>query len=681
MLESTTYPKFDYLFAGAGASATLLLMSMERRGLLKNKKILVIDPDSKIHNDKTYCFWAKPTDEISINCKHLISQKWEEMCVNGRALEPIKPLEYMQIASIDVYHEMRRILENYHIQRIQTNVVSIEAINEGLKVITEEGVWQSAQVFDSRPPTYLTAKKNEVHLKQSFIGFVVQPENKEETKQAIDLMDFRIEQQGYTQFIYVLPYDSGKILVELTRFGKEILDPISAEPILNEYITKRFGTCTVSHIETGCIPMSTLRISENTLPGLIAIGGRNGAIKPSTGYAFKNMFKHAEKLAEGMQMAISPIKQESPKRFRFYDRLLLLILNNHPEAGSGIFKALFDKNKLINVLQFLDEKTSLSQDIRILISLPIKPFLIAWHLDAKVRFQYLAAPIFLFLFTLVLWAIHIITPSIFEPIQIGIFTTGLFFLGIPHGAVDHLLVKEKQKQNIRLTFVISYLSKAFALLLLWLFVPNLALLFFLLYSAWHFGEADMHEWQFKKKRTLNNWVWGILLLGILLLGHLPETNQILGNMKANTIPLTNKISMAITMVLGIISILWAYWERRLAMFISATILLVCVQLPLITSFGIYFIGQHSLNGWTHIKKGLHLNNKQVFVKALPFNLAAFILFGVLLYYFNSFTSKSTLDEWMKTFFIFISCISFPHIIAMNKFYQLIGNQFFYDSKK
>jgi Brp/Blh family beta-carotene 15,15'-monooxygenase len=316
-----------------------------------------------------------------------------------------------------------------------------------------------------------------------------------------------------------------------------------------------------------------------------------------------------------------------------------------------------------------------------LISLPIKPFLIAWHLDAKVRFQYLAAPIFLFLFTLVLWAIHIITPSIFEPIQIGIFTAGLFLLGIPHGAVDHLLVKEKQKHNIRLAFVISYLSKAFAFLLLWLFVPNLALLFFLIYSAWHFGEADMHEWQFKKKRTLNNWIWGIFLLGILLLGHLPETNQILGNMKVNTIPLTNKISIAITMVLAIISILWAYWERRLAMFISATILLICVQLPLITSFGIYFIGQHSLNGWTHLKKGLHLNNKQIFAKALPFNLGAFILFGCLLYYFNSFTLQSSLDERMKTFFIFISCISFPHIIAMNKFYQLIGNQLFYDSKK
>jgi hypothetical protein len=34
--------KVDYLFVGAGASTTLLLMSMERHGLLKDKKILIM---------------------------------------------------------------------------------------------------------------------------------------------------------------------------------------------------------------------------------------------------------------------------------------------------------------------------------------------------------------------------------------------------------------------------------------------------------------------------------------------------------------------------------------------------------------------------------------------------------------------------------------------------------------
>ena len=48
------FTKVDYLFAGAGASATLLLMNMEKQGLLKDKKILILDPDAKDDNDKTY---------------------------------------------------------------------------------------------------------------------------------------------------------------------------------------------------------------------------------------------------------------------------------------------------------------------------------------------------------------------------------------------------------------------------------------------------------------------------------------------------------------------------------------------------------------------------------------------------------------------------------------------------
>ena len=45
MQDHTT--KVDYLFSGAGASATLLLLNMEKHGLLQDKKILIIDPDTK----------------------------------------------------------------------------------------------------------------------------------------------------------------------------------------------------------------------------------------------------------------------------------------------------------------------------------------------------------------------------------------------------------------------------------------------------------------------------------------------------------------------------------------------------------------------------------------------------------------------------------------------------------
>ena len=52
--------RVDYLFAGAGAAASLLLLSLERRGLLQEKRIAVLDPDDKKRDDKTFCFWCSP---------------------------------------------------------------------------------------------------------------------------------------------------------------------------------------------------------------------------------------------------------------------------------------------------------------------------------------------------------------------------------------------------------------------------------------------------------------------------------------------------------------------------------------------------------------------------------------------------------------------------------------------
>jgi len=58
------YTKVDYLFAGADASTTLLIMCMEKQGLLKDKKIFILDQDAKYYNDKTYFFWSEKNEKI-----------------------------------------------------------------------------------------------------------------------------------------------------------------------------------------------------------------------------------------------------------------------------------------------------------------------------------------------------------------------------------------------------------------------------------------------------------------------------------------------------------------------------------------------------------------------------------------------------------------------------------------
>jgi lycopene beta-cyclase len=61
-------------------------------------------------------------------------------------------------------------------------------------------------------------------------------------------------------------------------------------------------------------------------------------------------------------------------KFRFYDSVLLNILHNRSLRGADIFRDLFQRNRAARVLKFLDNETSIGEDIGIITSLPTLPF-------------------------------------------------------------------------------------------------------------------------------------------------------------------------------------------------------------------------------------------------------------------------------------------------------------------
>jgi Brp/Blh family beta-carotene 15,15'-monooxygenase len=420
--------------------------------------------------------------------------------------------------------------------------------------------------------------------------------------------------------------------------------------------------------------MSTADISVEPIPGIISIGGRAGAVKPSTGYAFKNMFNHAEKIADSLKKNIQPAMIEDSSRFRFYDRLLLLILTKQPSQGKPIFEALFKKNEIKDVLQFLDEKTTLIQDIRIFLTLPMQPFLKAVGWVVSSRIQRIITPFILLIFSLLLLLIYKTLPTIYDLVQLTMFTVGMFLVGIPHGAVDHLLETGNFKSRIKLSFIIKYIGLALLNLVIWIFFPMVALVFFIGYSAWHFGQTDWSEWQPTKINAVKNASWGIFILTIILCGHIAETNTILNNMHVFKIPLTDKEGIIASILLSMVAASWAIFEKRWRMLLSCLMLLVSIELPMISSFGLYFIGQHSLNGWSHLKRGMSVDNKSLYWKALPFTIGSIVLFAAFIYLFkNNYLSEFN-ESLITIFFVFISCISFPHVMVMNRFYNLKLNK-------
>jgi lycopene beta-cyclase len=60
----------------------------------------------------------------------------------------------------------------------------------------------------------------------------------------------------------------------------------------------------------------------------------------------------------------------SKRKYIFFDTLLLRLIANQPQHIIPIFQRLFKYNPIIAVLRFLDEKTTLWEDIKIFIHLP-----------------------------------------------------------------------------------------------------------------------------------------------------------------------------------------------------------------------------------------------------------------------------------------------------------------------
>ncbi|MFM7699425.1 MAG: lycopene cyclase family protein, partial [Bacteroidota bacterium] len=126
-------------------------------------------------------------------------------------------------------------------------------------------------------------------LAQSFYGWVVETDFPWQSEAGVTLMDLEVPQDGATQFIYILPYAENRVLVELTRFGTAILEADLAEQRLRDYLKAALpdqATYRIVHREQGIIPMSEHRSERHTMHGIVSIGTRNNALKPSTGYAF-----------------------------------------------------------------------------------------------------------------------------------------------------------------------------------------------------------------------------------------------------------------------------------------------------------------------------------------------------------------------------------------------------------
>ncbi len=670
---------YDAILIGAGGAGMCLLLAMHERRWLTDKRVLILEPDPKDGNDRTWCFWAKDSDPIAASLGPLASCQWDYTWINGEP-QPLHPYRYYHLRSADFYRHVKQLLAGYPL-------VEWRHLPAGLIAEAEAGLWveaggqlcQAQWVFDSRlrPEQQQGLREDERAVWQSFVGWRVRFPADRVDPAAIRLMDFSVAQDGAAQFMYLLPTAADEMLVEITRFGTASIRPDRAASLLEDWLGRHLGDdYEILETEAGCIPMNQ-RLNapaptHQPAARHIPIGTAAGAVKSSTGYALSRMFAHACGIVEALEKAAPcPAPYQAP-RFAFYDSLLLHILARQPEQGQPIFEQLFERVPLRRVLAFLDEESRLRQEIPLLLSLPIRPFLQALA-EVYLRLGALPRPSLGGALPLLIAALALLlqfaAPQALQSLGAPLLLLGMAFPGIPHGALDHCLSPAGQLQGgALLRFVVGYLAIMGLILLVWLLSPPLALLAFLLYSAWHFGETDLQHWgAFRPGRA---WLHGAAALGFILAAHPGEFEDYLHALGLGpqlAFPPLAMTGIAGASLLGLLGTgLFIPAAARASWLQTMLILLAGAFLPLLLAFGLYFIGVHSLRGWRHLQAGLRVSHAALLRQALPFSLGAFALFALLVAF--SYLAELPFEGMIPGLFVFLAAISAPHIWFMHRFY-------------
>ena len=371
--------KYDYIFTGVGCAALSLVMRMIKSGKFDDKRILLIDKEPKTKNDRTWCFWEKQNgffDEI-------VYKKWDTISFLSDDFSSdmsIAPYQYKMIRGIDLYEYcFKKIKQQKNIDILHGELTQAVIHKDGITIHIDGRMehFDYATIFDSILPKQIKAP-DIISLLQHFKGWVIETANAAFDSSKAVFMDFRVKQNGDTTFAYVLPVSSTLALVEYTMFSKELLPDEVYETELKNYLNNflQLKDYRVIEKEFGVIPMTNRKFSFYERSDRYNIGTTGGMTKASSGYTFQFIQKQADQIIDHLVKDKPLLKiPTSPKRFIFYDKVLLDVLYNKRAMGKDIFTALFKKNKPQQVLKFLDNESSLSEELKIISTLPTFAFL------------------------------------------------------------------------------------------------------------------------------------------------------------------------------------------------------------------------------------------------------------------------------------------------------------------
>lgn len=371
--------KYDFIIAGGGMAGLSLAYHLSQSPL-RDRSILILDKEEKKQNDRTWCFWEEGEGPF----ESILFRKWQTVEFHGTGFAgplDLGSYQYKMLRGIDFYDHVRSHLARFpNIEFRQATINRVKETPQGGFVIADDEPYMANYVFDSTFP--LNLKDPDRHnLLQHFKGWVITTNKPCFDVNRPRMMDFRADQQGDCRFVYVLPFNETTALVEYTIFNERLLPQADYEQALKQYIANFLDTggYQISETEYGVIPMSDVPTKERPSKHIVRIGTAGGHTKPSTGYTFQRTQRAMQAMVRSLVSRGKPRRRPSwvRKRFKLYDSIMLNVLEQGRYPADDMFTLLYQDNPTSRIFKFLDEDTSLGEELRIINSMPKKPFTLA----------------------------------------------------------------------------------------------------------------------------------------------------------------------------------------------------------------------------------------------------------------------------------------------------------------
>lgn len=366
---------YDFAIIGAGAAGLQLAMAMAEDDYFREKQILLLEPDAKDKNDRTWCFWERGRGKYD----DIVTASWgrADFYGDGKGLNiGLGDYRYKMLRGIDFYEYARRVLGLYgNIHRVRERVEAIGG-NEPVEIVAEK-TYCAAQVFDSRMPVGTDRLKKSTGVLQHFVGWEIKTPRDCFRTDSFTMMDYRIKWPGTTSFTYVLPLAPDRALVEFTFFSPDLVGGQVYESMLARYIGEvlNIKDYCIEVTEKGIIPMYNYPFRRHHSTGVTKIGTAGGWVKPSSGYLFKNAGSKARQIVENIKQGRVPNYGLFKAKYGLYDGTFLQVLQHENALGETLFTGMYSKNDIETVFSFLDEETSFAEEWRLMNTFPKRKFL------------------------------------------------------------------------------------------------------------------------------------------------------------------------------------------------------------------------------------------------------------------------------------------------------------------